>query len=124
MIINEISFDPSAVNGLSIIIATVGLLVVFVVLIILSFVYQAIPKLINISVRKKLKKAGREIDESKALHVEGDVNAAISLALYMYMNEIHDEESDVITIKKADRSYTPWSSKIYCTNPYHRFPQK
>jgi len=124
MLINEISFDPSAVTGLAIIIASVGILVVFLVLTILYLVYYIIPKIININIRKKLKKAGRHIDESKDLHIESDVNAAISLALYMYLNEIHDEESDVITIKQANRSYTPWSSKIYSTNPYHRFPQK
>lgn len=124
MIVNEVFLDFSAIDGLAVTIALVGMSVVFVVLAVLYFVYLMIPKIINISVRRKLKKEGRIIDESKTLHVESDVNAAISLALYMYLNEIHDEESGVITIKQEQRSYTPWSSKIYSTNAYHRFPQR
>jgi len=124
MLTDEITFNLSGVTGLTIIIAVVGLLVVFVVLTMLYLVYLTIPKIINFGIRRKLKKEGKLIDESNDLHVESDVNAAISLALYMYLNEIHDEESNIITIKTALRSYTPWSSKIYSTNPYHRFPQK
>ncbi len=124
MLLNEITFDLSNVTGFTVMVAVVGQVVVFIVLALLYYVYHEIPKLMNISIRRKLKKEGKIIDESKTLHVESDVNAAISLALYMYMNEIHDEESSVMTIKQEQRSYTPWSSKIYSTNAYHRFPQK
>jgi Na+-transporting methylmalonyl-CoA/oxaloacetate decarboxylase gamma subunit len=124
MIVNEITFDLSNVTGFTIIVAVVGQIVVFVVLAVLYYVYRTIPKLMNIGIRRKLKREGKIIDESKTLHVESDVNAAISLALYMYLNEIHDEESGVMTIKQEQRSYTPWSSKIYSTNAYHRFPQR
>jgi Na+-transporting methylmalonyl-CoA/oxaloacetate decarboxylase gamma subunit len=124
MIVNEVFLDFSAIDGLVVTIALVGMSVVFVVLAVLYFVYLMIPKIINISARRRLKKAGRIIDESKNLHIDSDVNAAISLALYMYLNEIHDEESSIITIKQEQRSYTPWSSKIYSTNAYHRFPQR
>ena len=47
------------------------------------------------------------------------MNAAISMALYLYMNE-HDEESHTLTIKNVQRSYTPWSSKIYNVNDYFK----
>lgn len=124
MLINEISFDVSNITGFTIIVAVVGQVVVFVVLALLYYVYLTIPRLINFVIRRKLRRAGKSVTGTGTMHVESDVNAAISLALYMYLNEIHDEESDVITIKQANRSYTPWSSKIYCQNPYHRFPQK
>jgi Na+-transporting methylmalonyl-CoA/oxaloacetate decarboxylase gamma subunit len=124
MLLSEITFDFSNVTGFTIIVAIVGQVAVFIVLAMLYYVYRTIPQLINFSIRRKLKKEGRLVDESKDLHVESDVNAAISLALYMYLNEIHDEESDIITIRRANKSYTPWSSKIYSTNPYHRFPQR
>lgn len=39
--------------------------------------------------------------------------AAIAMALYLYFNEMHDEESDVITIKRVSKTYSPWSSKLY-----------
>lgn len=38
---------------------------------------------------------------------------AIAMALHMYYDEVHDDESNVITIKRIERRYSPWSSKIY-----------
>jgi hypothetical protein len=45
-----------------------------------------------------------------------DVNAAISAAIFMYLNEMHDDEKQIITIKKVAKTYTPWNSKIYGLN--------
>jgi hypothetical protein len=45
--------------------------------------------------------------------LSGEVNAAIVMALYLYQNEIHDQEDPVITMTKVSRTYSPWSSKIY-----------
>jgi Na+-transporting methylmalonyl-CoA/oxaloacetate decarboxylase gamma subunit len=39
--------------------------------------------------------------------------AAIGLAIHMYKNEMHDQESFTITLKKVSKIYSPWSSKIY-----------
>lgn len=50
--------------------------------------------------------------ENKA--ISGDY-AAIAMALHLYFN-LHDDESDIITIKNIDRRYSPWSSKIYNIN--------
>ena len=41
---------------------------------------------------------------------------AISMALHLFYDEVHDDESNVITIKRIERRYSPWSSKIYGTN--------
>lgn len=43
---------------------------------------------------------------------EGDI-AAIGMALHLFYGEVHDNESNVITIKRIERRYSPWSSKIY-----------
>ncbi len=43
----------------------------------------------------------------------GETAAAISLALSLYMQEIHDYEKTVLTMQKVMRPYSPWSSKIY-----------
>ena len=117
--LSEIQFDLSNVSGFSITVAVVGYIIVFAALVLLFFIYSSIPKLININVRQKLKRQGK-CEDCGDLHIEGDVNAAISMALYLYLNEIHDEESDVITIKRISKQYTPWSSKIYSTNTYFR----
>mgnify|MGYP001044051575 CR=1 FL=1 len=45
--------------------------------------------------------------------LSGEVNAAIAMALYSYMNELHDVESGVITIRRVSKNYSPWSSKLY-----------
>jgi hypothetical protein len=45
--------------------------------------------------------------------VSGEVNAAIAMALYLYSNELHDQENPVITMIKVSRTYSPWSSHIY-----------
>ncbi|OYT13777.1 MAG: hypothetical protein B6I19_03385 [Bacteroidetes bacterium 4572_114] len=112
-------FDLSNVSGFSITVAVVGYIIVFAALVMLFFIYSSIPKLININVRQKLKRQGK-CEDCGDLHIEGDVNAAISMALYLYLDEAHDEESDVITIKRISKQYTPWSSKIYSTNTYFR----
>ncbi len=117
----EIAFDFAKVTNFSVTVAVVGYLIVFSALVLLFFVFSAMPKFINLNARRKLKKDGR-CDDCEVMHVEGDVNAAISMALFLYLNEIHDEESDVITIKRVSKQYTPWSSKIYSTNTYFRTP--
>ncbi len=117
--LSEIQFDLSNVSGFSITVAVVGYIIVFAALVMLFFIYSSIPKLININVRQKLKRQGK-CEDCGDLHIEGDVNAAISMALYLYLDEAHDEESDVITIKRISKQYTPWSSKIYSTNTYFR----
>jgi hypothetical protein len=34
------------------------------------------------------------------------------MALFLY-NELHDEESNILTIERVSRIYSPWSSKYY-----------
>jgi len=41
---------------------------------------------------------------------------AIAMALHLFYDEVHDDESNVITIKRIERRYSPWSSKIYGIN--------
>lgn len=41
---------------------------------------------------------------------------AIAMALHLFYDEVHDNESNVITIKRIERRYSPWSSKIYGIN--------
>lgn len=115
----EITFDLSAISSYSITLAVVGYLTVFSALVIMYFVYNNIPKLINLKIRQKLKREGKFKEAETELAVVGEVNAAISMAIYLYLNE-HDEESHTLTIKKVQRSYTPWSSRIYNLNDYYK----
>lgn len=114
-LINEISFDPSKIienNG--ILISVVGYVVVFIALLLLYLVFTRVTKFLESSVRKRLKRSGKIIEsEKEEISVSGEINAAISTALYLYFEEIHDYENTVLTIKKVQRPYSPWSSKIY-----------
>lgn len=97
-------------------IALVGYLIVFVVLVILIIVFTNVPRLLNLNLKAKLKKEGKKVTE-ESLHIDGNVNAAIAMAIHMYFDEMHDEESGVITIQKVKKRYSPWSSKIYGITP-------
>jgi Na+-transporting methylmalonyl-CoA/oxaloacetate decarboxylase gamma subunit len=101
-------------------VAIVGFLIVFSSLTALVIVFTRLPKLLNMQFnRAKLrKKKDKEVEQvtQDDFVVEGNVTAAISLALHMYFNELHDEESNVVTIKKVKKAYSPWSSKIYSVN--------
>ncbi len=102
------------------IITFLGWGIVFFALVVLVAVFMLVPKLYAYTVKDRLRRQGKlapnEQVSDKDLQVSGDVNAAIALSLYMYFNELHDEESNVITIKKIERRYSPWSSKIYGMN--------
>lgn len=119
MLLNEISFDFSNITGLSVTIAVVGYVIVFGALVLLFGIFNSLPKLINLNLKRRFKQAGKDKNE-EIMHIEGNTTAAISMALYLHLNELHDQESDVITIKRVSKQYTPWSSKIYSTNTFFR----
>lgn len=119
MTLLDISFDFSAIDGFAIMVTIVGYVIVFFALVILYFVYTIMPKVIQMNIRQKLRRQGKHKDAKKeTLQVSGEVNAAISMALYLYFNEIHDEENTVMTITRVSKKYSPWSSKIYGLNVY------
>jgi len=72
-------------------------------------------KLKFIKYKKKEKKVTPKIQEpvKKSTAVNDEMAAAISLALSLYMQDLHDYERAVVTIQKVMRPYSPWSSKIY-----------
>ncbi len=95
-------------------IAIVGYSIVFVALLLLIFIFTMLPKLINMKIRSELRRKGKHVSDSdEDLQVEGNVSAAIGMALHLYFNEMHDEESNIITICRIQKKYSPWSSKIY-----------
>jgi Na+-transporting methylmalonyl-CoA/oxaloacetate decarboxylase gamma subunit len=113
-VIGEIGLKFSAASGAGLTVAIVGWLIVFAALVLLVIVFTQIPKLIYYNTRKKLKaKTKQTTVTDDDLHIVGDVGAAISTALYLFFDEMHDEESNVITIKRVRKIYSPWSSKIY-----------
>ena len=99
--------------------SVIGIVVVFIALIILVLLFDFIQYLVLNSSKKKMLKAGKKVEE--IVDVSANEIAAISMALHLYMNDMHDVESNVITIKRIERRYSPWNSKIYgLNNTIHR----
>ena len=101
----------------------VGMLVVFVVLLLLFvFVYHLqniatfFTKIAEGSSNTHTHTTETSSSKDSKQALTGQENAAISFALYLYFNELHDHESGVVTIKSVKKAYSPWSSKIYGLN--------
>ena len=95
-----------------------GLLIVFGALVTLALFFKFglpvmlyIYKVITKRKDKKIKDIKVEADEA----FTGEIAAAISVAIHMYLHEQHDNENAILTIKQARKLYSPWSSKIYGT---------
>lgn len=103
------------------IMAVTAMSVVFVALILLYLIFKQIGKA---NIRKANQKAAKAAVKNStpvaaaatpAGEVSAETYAAIATALHLFIedNEAHDEESDIVTQRHTDRTYSPWSSKIY-----------
>jgi glutaconyl-CoA/methylmalonyl-CoA decarboxylase subunit delta len=91
----------------------IGYVIVFIALLLLYIVFFNLTKLIQLKSKKTLKKEGITDKAKQDIAVSGEVNAAIAMALHLYFQELHDEETAILTINRASKIYSPWSSKIY-----------
>ncbi|OYX28118.1 MAG: hypothetical protein B7Z06_02555 [Flavobacteriales bacterium 32-35-8] len=98
------------------IILITGLLIVFAGLILLTVFFKYgmpimlyIYKVITRGRDKKVKDISPKVNQD----FTGEIAAAISVAIHLYLDEQHDEENAILTIKQARKLYSPWSSKIY-----------
>ena len=95
-----------------------GLVIVFCSLLTLAIFFNyGLPlmlyvyKIITKGRDKKIKDISIEVKED----FTGEVVAAISTAIHLYLDEQHDHENAILTIKQVKKDYSPWSSKIYGT---------
>ncbi len=109
------------INLESLVIAVTGYLIVFTALVLLFWLFSLTPKLIALGKTKIRIRQGKNPLPREGAGISGEEIAAISMALHLIMDEIHDEESGVLTIKQISRAYSPWSSKIYAVrNQFNR----
>ena len=95
-----------------------GLLIVFCALLILSLFFKfGLPVLLYVYkiITKGRDKKIRDIAIEPNHKFTGEEAAAIAAALRIYLHTKHDFENPILTIKQAEKSYSPWSSKIYGT---------
>ena len=113
--ISDINFDISSIYGQGVTIAIIGYLIVFLALVLSFLLFSNVPKILYYrtrrAMRKKRKQEKRQVKED--IHMPAEVTAAIATALYLHYNELHDPESNIITIERVRKRYSPWSSKIY-----------
>ncbi|MFC2084857.1 OadG family protein [Bacteroidota bacterium] len=105
-------------EGDGILISVIGYVIVFMALLLLFIFIANLQKILIGKQRKKLKAIGHSEAEHEDLTISGEVVTAIATALHLYFEEIHDFENTVLTIKKVQRPYSPWSSKLYGLRQY------
>lgn len=96
--------------------SVVGILVVFIALTLLVMAFIAMGRFSKYLAKRKLMKSN--LSKQEIVEINVYEAAAISYALHLYLNELHDEESGIITIKRIERRYSPWNSKIYAVNAF------
>ncbi len=91
----------------------VGICVVFAALAVMSATIYYIAVLSQRLFAQRKAAPVPVVESGKKQKVSGEVIAAITLALDMHLNQYHDDEDAVLTIKKVSKPYSPWSSKLY-----------
>jgi len=94
--------------------AIIAMSIVFASLILLYLTFKYIAKLYTIDLKKLFRKRHPGIEsQAEVEDIPGETLAAISLALYLYHQQMQGLEDAVMTFKNASKTYSPWSSKIY-----------
>lgn len=91
-----------------------AMLIVFSALVMLYIVFTIVGK-ISVSISRSRNKETAVVKETKtgSTEVSGEVLTAIFMALHEEQDQDHDIESTFLTFNKVNKSYSPWSSKIY-----------
>lgn len=104
----------------------VFLLLIFIVLLLTMTgkIFVGMEKSRKLRLEKEAKLTGPiiELAESDAdpIVISGEALAAISMAIRSVYGVKHDVESNIITIEKGEKRYSPWSSKIYGLHIFQR----
>lgn len=91
----------------------ISLMVVFTVLISLFLSFKYFFRFYNlIRFRQQSKKKRESIRPANQQQLNGEVLAAIAMTLHLYKSGFHDQENTILTMKKINKSYSPWNSKF------------
>ena len=98
--------------------AGIGFGIVFIVLVLLIYIMRGMGWVFTR--QKKAEKAAKAAAAGVAVAEEDheaisdqEIAAAIMTALKLYKSNLHDQESEMLTIHRITRAYSPWSSKIH-----------
>ena len=96
----------------------IGFGIVFLVLVLLIYIMRGMGW--AFTRQKKAEKVAKAAaagvavveDDHEAIS-DQEIAAAIMTALKLYKSNLHDQESEMLTIHRITRAYSPWSSKIH-----------
>ena len=91
----------------------IGFGVVFCVLVLLIFVMKGMGGVFTRQKKAAKAATGVAADDEHDAITDQEIAAAIITALKLYKSNLHDQESEMITIHRIARAYSPWSSKIH-----------
>lgn len=89
-------------------VALISICLVFFVLVLLVFIM----KLFGYTFARRTAAGAAEAEVLQGQLHEEEI-AAIATALKLYRSDLHDRESEVLTILSIKRAYSPWNSKIH-----------
>ncbi len=103
------------------VILLVGMLIVFSALVLLFAFFSLMPKILGLFTKKPTVKQPNKTANTTTnnSYVSGEQMAAASAAVYLFLEEAHDQENAIVTINSVAKNYSPWSSKIYVTHQFN-----
>ena len=117
---------PLSVNWSHVWLVTgVGFIMVFILLVVLTWLMQGSGKLFSKIEKKKaaaskpVKQDAPAADSVNEEATDADM-AAIAMALHLYYNSVHDVEPTRITIKRVENKGSAWNNKMFGMNNLHR----
>ncbi|MCP5063288.1 MAG: hypothetical protein GY936_12595 [Ignavibacteriae bacterium] len=111
--LQEVNISFSNLTSAEIIVTVLGYTIVFMALLLLFLFISNLSKILRSNIRSKFKRKENEEEIGDEDIISGETAAAISMALYLNFEEVHDVENTIITIKKIQRTYSPWNSKLH-----------
>lgn len=102
--------DPKGIG-----MALTAMMVVFSALLCIFISFKIIGRIAMMLSKARARKAAglpKDADLPQP-EAEGEVYAAIALALQLVEEGVHDYEDTVLTMTRVEKRYSPWSSKLY-----------
>ena len=93
--------------------ALIGFLLVFVVLVLLIYIMKAMGWFFTREHKAKVAASAATPHAHDHAISDQELAAAIITALKLYKSALHDQESEMLTINRITRAYSPWNSKIH-----------
>lgn len=99
--------------GEMLLMAGIGFLLVFVVLVLLIYIMKAMGWAFTREHKAKVAASAKTEHAHEHAISDQELVAAIATALKLYKSDLHDRESETLTINRITRAYSPWNSKIH-----------